>query len=80
MGFTRHNTNQSFKRRGECGGFPPAEALSTTFKGKAFHPRRRAEHCHGCLCLFVAWVAPSGNRTHNHSLAFQIKKRMYTHY
>lgn len=79
MGFTHHNRNLSFKQRGEGSGFPGKtyRPLSTTFGGRLSST---------ATCWAVPWLhvfvcsmgGPSGNQTHNHSLALQIKKCIYT--
>lgn len=77
--FTHHNRNLSFKQHGERSGFPGKtyRPLSTTFGGRLSST---------ATCWAVPWLhvfvcsmgGPSGNQTHNHSLALQIKKCIYT--
>lgn len=79
MAFTHHNRNLCFKQRGECSGFPGKtyRLLSTTFGGRLSST---------ATCWAVPWLhvfvcsmgGPGGNQTHNHSLALQIKKCIYT--
>lgn len=79
MGFTHHNRNPSFKQPGEHSGFPGKtyRPLSTAFGG-----RLSSTATHSALLWLHVFVCsmggPSGNQTHNHSLALQIKKCMYT--
>ncbi len=79
MGFTHHNRNLRLKQGGECSGFPGKtyRPLSNTFGGRLSST---------VTCWAVPWLhvfvcslgGPSGNQTHNHSLALQIKKCIYT--
>lgn len=79
MGFTHHNRNPSFKQPGERSGFPGKtyRPLSTTFGGRLSSKATR--WAVPWLHLFVCSMGGlSGNQPHNHSLALQIKKCIYT--
>lgn len=79
MGFTHHNRNLSFKQPGERSGFPGKtyRPLSTTFGGRLSSAATR--WAVPWLHLFVCSMGgPSGNQTHNHSPALQIKKCIHT--
>lgn len=79
-GFTHHNKNPSFKQRWERSGFP----------GKTYQPLRTTftvRLSSTATCWALPWLhvfvctmgGPRGNQTHNHSLALQIKKCIYTY-
>lgn len=75
--FTHHNRNLRFKRCGGRSGFP-----GKTYRPhlvESFHPQRLAEQYRGCMCLFVAWVAPVGIKPIIIVSLLKLRS-VYTHY
>lgn len=79
MGFTLHNRNQSFKQSGECSGFPGKtyRTLNTAFEGRlsSTATRRAVPWLREFVCSMGGLIR---NQTHNHSVAFLIKKCIHT--